>query len=103
MNFQKITLIVATVILILMLLMVAYLMRRSIKTANWPPMISECPDYFEVTSPEVCSNVKNLGTCSGSIDFTGPEYQGVSGLKQKKAWATSCGVTWDGITNNNDI
>jgi len=103
MTFQKTTIIVATVILILMLLMVAYLMRRSMKTASWPPVISECPDYFEVTSPGVCNNVKNLGNCQGTIDFSAPQYTGSSGLAQKKSWATKCGVTWDGITNNNNI
>ena len=103
MNFQKITIIVALVILILMLLLVAYMMHRAKQTAAWPPMISECPDYFEVVSPEVCNNVKGLGSCHGVINFSSPNYQGQAGLKQKKAWATQCGVTWDGITNNTSL
>ena len=103
MNFQKITMIVASVILIVMLLLVAYMMHRAKQTAAWPPMISECPDYFEVVNPGVCNNVKGLGSCQGIIDFSAPYYQGQTGLKQKKEWATNCGVTWDGITNNTSL
>lgn len=104
MSFQKTTIIVALVILILMLVLVAFMMHRAKETAAWPPMISECPDYFEVVSPQVCNNVKGLGSCPGNrIDFTDPKYQGKAGLKQKKIWAQGCGVTWDGITNNTSL
>lgn len=104
MTFQRITLIVAGLMLVVMLLLVVYMMRQSIKSTNWPPMISECPDYFEVVSPGVCNNVKGLGTCQGSaISFQAPEYQGTQGLSQKKQWAQHCGVVWDGITNNDSI
>lgn len=103
MSFQKTTVIIAIVVLILVLLLVAYMMHKSKKTAKWPPMISECPDYFEVVSPQVCNNVRNLGNCPGTISFTDPQFQGSSGLKQKKTWAENCGVVWDGITNNTSI
>ena len=86
-----------------MLLFVAYMMKRTQSTAAWPPMISDCPDYFEVVDPHVCNNVKGLGTCTGTVQFTDPKYQGRSGLKQKKVWAQECGVTWDGITNNTSL
>ena len=39
------------------MLLVAFMMHRAKETAAWPPMISECPDYFEVVSPQVCNNV----------------------------------------------
>jgi hypothetical protein len=103
MSFQRNTTIVALVILILVLLIVAFMMYRAKKNAAWPPMISECPDYFEVVAPEKCNNVRSLGTCFGTIDFSGPNFQGQAGLKSKKQWAESCGVVWDGITNNTDL
>ena len=105
MGFQKTTVIVALITLIVMLLFVAYMMKRAKKTAAWPPMISECPDYFEVVDSQKCFNVKNLGSCTSTepIDFSGPKYQGRAGLKQKKIWAQQCGVTWDGITNNTSL
>lgn len=103
MTFQKTTIVIATIILVLLLLMVAFMVNRANETAEWPPMISECPDYFEVTKPNVCNNVKGLGSCTGSIDFTDPKYQGQAGLGEKKKWAKNCGVTWDGITNNDRL
>jgi hypothetical protein len=103
MSFQKITIIVSLSILVIMLLLVAYMMYRSQSTATWPPIVSECPDYFEVVGPQVCNNVRSLGSCHGIISFTDPGFQGSSGLKQKKAWAQNCGVVWDGITNNTSL
>lgn len=103
MSFQTITIYVALTILILMLVMVGVMMYYAKSNTVWPPMISECPDYFEVVSPGVCNNVKGLGQCKGILNFTSPEFQGTAGLKQKKNWAANCGVVWDGITNNDSI
>ena len=103
MTFQKTTIIIASVILILMLILVAFMMHRAKENAAWPPMISECPDYFEVVSPGVCNNVKGLGSCKGTINFSSSKYQGNAGLGEKKQWAKQCGVTWDGITNNTSL
>jgi hypothetical protein len=100
MNFQKTSLVVASVFLLTFLVGIGFLMYRSYKTKTWPPMISECPDYWKVTKPEVCENVKQLGNCSGTVDFSGGEWQGKSGLKKKYEWARHCNITWDGITNN---
>ena len=103
MTFQRTTIIVAASILVIMLLLVAFMIHRAHENAEWPPMISECPDYFEVVSPQVCNNVKGLGTCTGTIDFTDPKFQGKSGLKEKSDWAKGCGVTWDGVTNSTSL
>jgi hypothetical protein len=99
MTFQSITVTVALSVLVLMLLFIGIMLYRSKLDEAWPPQIAECPDYFKVVGLEQCNNVKNLGTCPGTTDFSGTEWQGKSGLKKKKAWAQSCGVVWDGVTN----
>jgi len=100
MNFQQITLVTATVILLLVLGFVAYTLYKAQSNMTWPPMISECPDYWTVTGISQCSNPKNLGSCGSSMDFSDKDWQGQSGLQKKFNWARQCGLTWDGVTNN---
>ncbi len=105
MNFQRIVLYVATVLLILTLTFLGYLMYQAKSNVQFPPEISECPDYWKVTGLMQCHNIQNLGngTCEATKDFSGPEWQGETGMKNKKEWANSCGIVWDGITNNTSI
>lgn len=103
MSIQNIILMVAGVILILVLSFIGYMMYMAKSTTQFPPDISECPDYWKVVGLEKCENVMNLGSCPGIHDFSGPEWQGQTGLKQKNAWAKQCGIVWDGVTNNTSI
>ena len=101
MSFQKISLMVATIFLVLMLGLIAFMLYKAKSQVQYPPDIAECPDYWTVSGNGVCNNVKNLGTnCQSPMDFSGPEWQGDSGLSAKYHWANACRVTWDGITNN---
>lgn len=99
MSFKKTTIIISVIILALILFFIGIMISRTQANKVWPPMVSECPDYFDVVGLEKCNNSKNLGSCSGVTDFSGPEWQGSSGLLKKKDWAKKCGVVWDGITN----
>jgi hypothetical protein len=105
MNFQRIVLYVASVLLILTLAFIGYLLYQAKSNTAYPPEISECPDYWKVTGLLQCENVQNLGngTCEKMKDFSSVEWQGQSGMKKKKEWANMCGVVWDGITNNEDL
>lgn len=104
MNFQRITIYIAIVLLLLTLSFIGYMIYKTKSSVTWPPMVSECPDYWDVGSNNTCNNVQNLGTCdASSMDFSGPEWQGNSGLKCKYNWAKKCGITWDGITNSSVI
>jgi hypothetical protein len=55
---------------------------------------------------ERCVNVKDLGTCNGSVatgehlimNFSVAPYIGSDGNCAKYNWANSCGIAWDGIT-----
>lgn len=100
MTFQKIVIYIALILSLLILLFVGYMMYRAKNNVTWPPMISECPDYWKVTDVEKCANEHNLGSCGDTMDFSGSDWNGKSGLKKKYEWARKCGITWDGITNN---
>ena len=101
MTFQKYALIIAVVFLVLMLGLIAFMLYKAKSQIVFPPDVAECPDYWEVSGKGVCNNVKNLGSCSGPQDFSGSEWSGKTGLKKKYCWAKGCGITWDGVTNNN--
>jgi hypothetical protein len=103
MTFQKTVLVVSTTLLVLSLITIAVLLNKAKDNLQWPPMISECPDYWKVTDIDRCQNTMNLGTCGNNADFSSSEWQGKSGLKKKYDWAKGCGLTWDGITNNPDL
>jgi len=119
MNFQKIVLTIAIIMFIVLLVFVSSVMYSNKTDVAFPPIISECPDYWldrEITSDSIetssgsntvqkCYNIKNLGnpSCDKTMDFTTDFWQGSQGNCRKYKWAKGCDLTWDGITNNSDI
>lgn len=103
-NFQMIVLIVAVVILIIMLTVIIIALYNKKYKQVFPPVISNCPDYWEDKSSgdsSNCVNIKGLGTCGvKSKDFSGTDWTSSNGLCNKARWARNCNLTWDGITNN---
>ena len=100
MDFQKLVLIIATVILVIFMFSIWLLVRNAATKYKFPPMVSQCPDCWINIGTNKCSNAKNLGTCSDKVmDFSEPKYQGPKGDVAKCKWAKSCGLVWDGITN----
>lgn len=119
-SFQKITLIIAVVILILALVFIGLALTKA-NEDNWPPLVGQCPDFWVAYGREPnasgestdetgepgswCLNAKDLGTCpasSGSkhqkVNFSNPIFSGTNGDCAKYNWAKKCGVSWDGIT-----
>lgn len=107
-GFQKIVLFSAIVVLIIALVIIGIALTYA-KKKQWPPVIPECPDYWEIDGSGndiKCINVKNLGTCkppSGqshlTMDFNSPAFANSTNINcSKYKWASNCGVTWDGIT-----
>ena len=99
MTFQKIVLVVATVILIIFLVILSVLLGMSKNKFQFPPELGVCPDYFKIIKhdgKEKCKNYKGLGNPTADCDMK--SFQGYT-IKEKKDWATKCDVTWDGITN----
>lgn len=112
-NFNTLVLQIATIILIILLIIIGMVMYYSSRNAKFPPVVAECPDYWNVTregNRTICKNLlkinpKNISetdTCSkiDPVNFTGPSDEET--LCNKFSWAHNCGVLWDGITNNNN-
>lgn len=104
MTFQKTTLKIAGIILLITLGGIGYIMYSTRSTLNYPPAVSSCPDYFIVADDKSCVDANGLNTksgCSPLPDFSSATYSGSGGDKNKCEWAKNCNLTWDGITNVN--
>jgi len=103
MSFQNIIVGVAILILIISLIVIGILIRRNKSNVKYPPIVSECPDYFEIVGPNKCKNTQKLGKCkkNGTVtetyDFSSGRFSGPSGQKNKCRLAAFCDITWDGI------
>jgi hypothetical protein len=107
-GFQKIVLIIMFILLIIVLVLVGITLYKKNTNQVWPPNIGDCPDFWLDMSGNGsrCVNVKDLGTCNGSVakgehltmDFSVAPYIGSSGNCAKYNWANDCGIAWDGIT-----
>lgn len=103
MNFQEIVVLIASIILIIMLIIIGFSLARNRKDQTFPPVLSECPDFW-VSGDDGCTNPKNLGICGkGPIDFSKNQYKGHNGNCNRAKWARDCHVTWAGITNNQEF
>ena len=110
-EFQSIVITVAIILLILCMAAIGAIMYYDEKDVDFPPVIANCPDFWQEkrgeSGSEVCVPYRDIGlpgsdnpSCyPDSIDFNVPEYTGKAGTCKKKLWAQGCGFSWDGITN----
>jgi hypothetical protein len=107
MSFQKTVLVLAIVFLILFLVLIGVSLSNASSTAEWPPIVGACPDYWVDLSGNgsECFNSHSLGKCNlpksgekGTMNFDQDPFNGSDGDCSKYNWANKCGVTWDGIT-----
>lgn len=105
MNFQKIVLYIAIILLIVALIVFGSMLYTDAKV--YPPTQAQCPDYWIDMSGGIgtggyCINTKNLGkgSCSNRMNFNTGVWTGDDGLCNKQKWAKGCDLTWDGVTNN---
>ena len=106
MTFQTIVVTIAIVILILSLVVLGVVIYNSRNEDQFPPEISNCPDYFVMKQKggdsdmgvpiDMCFNQHNLGNKSEGCDWFDPND---ATRKEKQADAKQCGLTWDGITH----
>ena len=109
MNFQKMILTVAIIVLIVMLILIGMSLKNSDESMVWPPIVGDCPDYWVDLSGNggACFNSHSLGKCNipgnakekNTMNFDTDPFNTANGLCAKYKWARSCGVTWDGITS----
>jgi len=112
-SFNITVLMVATVLLIFGLIIIGFFIVKSVEDAGYPPVISDCPDYWKVgysgTNGEnkTCTNNSiNSGYDSSTcriypvtpFNATGTSVGDMICAKYK--WAKDCNIHWDGITNN---
>jgi len=102
MNFQRLVIIVAMIIIILMLTFVGYILHKDKKNMKFPPVIGDCPDYW-ISENNLCINPHKIGPCLGPIDFSTTLYQGDNGNCEKSKKARNCKLSWQGITDNENI
>lgn len=102
-SFQSNVIIIFAVLLVVCLIVFGYMMHKKQLKKVWPPLVGTCPDYWTDLSANGsnCTNIKNLGKCPNNktMNFTLAPYNGSDSGCQKYKWATSCGLTWDGITS----
>jgi len=102
-TFQNIVIYISVTLLIIILIMIAINIHNAKKSTRWPPMVSNCPDYWydEGANGSKCtinSNDVNLGTATSPMDFSASTFTGVNGGCKRYTWAKSKGVSWDGVT-----
>lgn len=104
MSFQKITIIVATIILICCLVVIGFFLAKNRYQNNqWKPDIGDCPDYFvkidDPSKPNTCKP-EHLDMFDSKCDLSkGQDFTNMK-VCQKLSWANRCNVKWDGITND---
>ena len=103
MSFQKRTVHIAGVIIVVFLIVYTYITYNHSKEVQWPPVTAGCPDWWEMDPSKngLCNNPRKFGKCFNPVDFNDSKYQGSQGKCNKRLWADNCGVQWDGITNTN--
>jgi hypothetical protein len=111
-NFNRTVLLVASVLLILGLIIIGFFIVKSVEDSAYPPIISDCPDYWNVSYDSVTQSKKcqnnsinsgvNTTRCRNyplsEFTATGTSVNDVICAKNK--WAKSCNIQWDGISNN---
>ena len=62
-NFQRIVLIIAIVMLIAAMIFIGYALYRQTSVIAWPPETPKCPDYWTVDASGNCTNSNNVQNC----------------------------------------
>jgi len=101
MGFYKNFLLGNAVILFLLLGVMTVLLSNKANSQTFPPELSTCPDYYSQTPEGSCVMTQSVYT-SRTPSCTTMYPNGMSDLN-KKLWASTCGVAWDGITNSSII
>ena len=99
------------VFLIIILAIMGYFMAQSRSKEVYPPTVADCPDYYSLDAGGTCKIGKGISVSDPSCNsqnFTESIYTvtgtgSASGLCAKKMWTSKCGVTWDGISNNDRL
>ncbi len=109
-SFQETVVVIALILLVICLIVIGISLYNNKYQGIYPPVASQCPDYYTdasesgstiCKSPDLYLGNTSASTCTGDVDFSDSIYTGSNGDCAKQNWANKCGLTWDGITNNN--
>lgn len=62
-NFQRIVIIIAIIMLIAAMIVIGYALYKQSRDISWPPEIPQCPDYWTVDSTGKCKNSNKIQNC----------------------------------------
>lgn len=110
-GFHKIVICIAIITLIISLVIIGHYLRNSKSNSIYPPVVSNCPDYWEekiipgnANNRKHCVNNKEINNGKPDTvkvkDFNSGDWQGFIGRCRKQQWAVQNELTWDGVTNN---
>lgn len=112
MSFYSMVLIIAFVILLISLIFVGILLQNQDANKEFPAQANYCPDGWGVDSDGYCDPATgNLPKPNGVSDISGEIFTSVGSGKfkpkdvslcDKRDWAISKGVSWDGVSNFNN-
>lgn len=125
-QFYVIVITIAIVLLILALTYIGvFLIGDDTTQVTFPPHSNQCPDYWEVNGDGACvipgTNDVNFGNAGTAVGFVKKEDDGITvddsypqpdltntnisfenrTICEKKRWANTFDVVWDGVTNYN--
>ena len=109
-SFNTTVLMVASVLLIVGLIIIGMFIVKSLGEETFPPVVSDCPDYWDVISnpngEKICRNNAQINDGLATCRAYPVNLYSVNGssdndkLCDKNKWAKGCNIHWDGITNN---
>ena len=113
-SYYKIISITALVVLVICLVLIGIALSKTSKESVFPPHVSKCPDFYthDADNNNICNDNKQISkdsvtNCAPMVltdeKFHNPGMGPTSGMCHKKKLARSCGVNWDGITNNSEV
>ena len=104
-TFNSIVLQVAIVLLIIVLIVIGVIIYNSIHGSDvqFPPVMGTCPDYWnavDISGIYHCENRIKIG--SNDTESCNKFSLPIGGVCSKYKLAKTCGITWEGITNNDE-
>ena len=103
MGFHKTVLTLALIVFLIMIIFMAVVIKNSYRSGTYPPEVSKCPDYWDVTNTGCKATNKNKGNKAQGYETTVNDFDfddtSNAGRIKKCSWARDTQVAWDGITN----
>ena len=108
-KFNKTILFSAIIILIILLIVIGTMLSNAMFNASYPPIISDCPDYWDISlnsdNQINCINYTRQNRGIGESDIYPISTFNIGNeddkICAKYKWAKENKISWDGITNNN--